>query len=220
MTTVYTGPKDHRLPIKQVTAMSDPLLPSRYSYLFRISCRKLSHLLPLYRSQDLPLLLHIPKLQKPDALPGPCSELSIRYRYAHARAYQRRLDMCLEHRRISHLPSRNGFGAGIPAYHRSPLHRACIFLFRLLMYPSAKTQEWLCHHHLKRPSFLPTHLCNPPLSSFTIPSNASLISARTSSSQFSFIDSAQLVCCRKRCNSPHLILDIWGSEEMIWSVTR
>lgn len=80
--------------------------------------------------------------------------------------------------------------------------------------PSAKT------HHLKRSSFLAIHLPNAPLSSFTIPSNASLISALTSSSQFSFIDSAQLVCCRNRCSSPHLMPDICGSEEVIWSVTR
>lgn len=66
------------------------------------------HLLPLYRSQDLPLLLHIAELKEPDTLPGPCSELSIRYGYAHARTYQRRLNMCLYHRPVSHQSSRHG----------------------------------------------------------------------------------------------------------------
>lgn len=95
MTTVYVELRDCSLSIKQVTVMPDSLLPYLYYSSFVSHAVDLSHLLPLYRSQDLPLLLHIPKFQKPDALPGPCGEFSIRYWYAHARAYQRRLDMCL-----------------------------------------------------------------------------------------------------------------------------
>lgn len=75
-------------------------------------------------------------------------------------------------------------------------------------------------HPKRRPYLLPVRLRNAPLSSLTMPSNASLMSALTSSSQFSFIDSAQLVCCRKRCSSPHFMPVIWGSDEVIWSVTR
>lgn len=86
--------------------------------------------------------------------------------------------------------------------------------------PSTKSHEWFRRHHLKRFSFPASHISNAPLSSFTNPSNASLISALTSSSQFSFIDSAQLVCCRNRCSNPHFMPDICGSEEVIWSVTR
>ena len=87
--------------------MFDLSLPDLYSVSFTSHVVKPSHLLPLYGSQDLPPLLHIPKFQEPDALPCPCSKLSVRYRYAHARAYQGRLDVCLYHRPISHLLSRN-----------------------------------------------------------------------------------------------------------------
>ena len=81
-------PGYHRLPIKQVTAMSEPFLPDFQSLSFTSHAVKPSHLLPLYGSQNLPLLLHIPEFQKPNALPGPCSKLSVRYWNAHARAYQ------------------------------------------------------------------------------------------------------------------------------------
>ena len=95
MTTVHVEPRAHRLPVRQGTAMPDSLLLCLY-YIGLVShAVKLSHLFPLYRSQDLPLLLHIPKFQKPYTLPCSRSELPIRYRYAHARAYQRRFDMCL-----------------------------------------------------------------------------------------------------------------------------
>lgn len=63
MTTVYKGPELIWLSIKQVTAMSDSLLLLvALSYVCSVShAMKSSHLLPLYRSQDLPLLLHISK---------------------------------------------------------------------------------------------------------------------------------------------------------------
>lgn len=74
---------------------------------------------------------------------------------------------------------------------------------------------------LPPPAFLPPKPTNhKPLSSLTISSNASLISALTSSSQFSFILSAQLVCCTNRCSNPHFMLDICGREELMWSVMR
>jgi len=50
--------------------------------------------------------------------------------------------------------------------------------------------------------------------------NVPLISFLTSSSQFSFILSAQLVCCRNKCSSPHFTSLICGSEDRTWSVTR
>lgn len=81
-------PGEYRLLIKQVTAMPDSLLLYPYYSCLTSHAVKLSHLLPLYRSQHLPPLLHIPKFQEPDALPCSRSELSIRYRYAHARANQ------------------------------------------------------------------------------------------------------------------------------------
>ena len=133
MTAVRMEPGDYGLLVKQVTAMPDSLLFYLYYVCLVSHPVKSSHLLPLYRSQDLPSLLHIPKFQKPDTLPCSCSELSIRDWYAHASAYQRRLDMCLHRRPISHFPRRGRLGANIPAYHRSPLHHACRVLFQLLV---------------------------------------------------------------------------------------
>ena len=61
----------------------------------------------------------------------------------------------------------------------------------------------------------------PTLSSLTSPSSASLMSRRTSSSQFSFRLSAALVCCRKRCRSPHFTREMCGcSEDSMWGVMR
>ena len=195
--------------------MSDHFLPFLHYMCLVCHAVKLSKLLSLYRSQDLPLLLHIPKFQKPDALPCSCSELPIRYWYAHARAYQRGFDVCLKNCQSAIYPhvvtSRLIYRHII-----APLCIVPVYSFSGCSdNPSAKTQIWLYDHHPRRSSFLPIHVSNAPLSSFTIPSNASLISALTSSSQFSFIDSAQLVCCRKRCSSPHLMPDICGSEEVI-----
>lgn len=117
-------------------------------------------------------------------------------------------------------PHVTSLGASIPAYHRSPLRRACKSLFRLRVQSVSQDLGTANCYHPTHSSFLAFHTPHAPLSSFTIPSNASLISALTSSSQFSFIDSAQLVCCRKRCSSPHFMPAIWGSEEVTWSVTR
>lgn len=110
MTTVYIEPGYHRLLMEQVTAMSDPFLPYLYSACFISHAVEPSHLLPLYGSQDLSPLLHIPEFQKPDALPGPCSKLPVRYWYAHARTNQRRFNMCLYNRPISLLASLNTIG--------------------------------------------------------------------------------------------------------------
>ena len=60
----------------------------------------------------------------------------------------------------------------------------------------------------------------PFLSSGASLSRLSLISFLTSSSQFSFIVNAQLVCCRNRCSKPHLILPISDTEDVIWDVMR
>lgn len=51
-------------------------------------------------------------------------------------------------------------------------------------------------------------------------SSASLISALTSGSQFSFKVKAQLVCCTNRFKRPTLYDPISGSSFVIWSVTR
>ena len=74
MTGVYVRPRDPRPPVKRITAIAGSELPR----LCFVPCAvKLSHLLPLYRSQDLPPLLHVPKFQEPDALPGSCCKLPI-----------------------------------------------------------------------------------------------------------------------------------------------
>lgn len=62
---------------------------------------------------------------------------------------------------------------------------------------------------------------NAPLSSTTMPSKLSLISFLTSESQFSFMLSAQLVCCKNKCSRPHFIPEIWGWRvDVMWSVIR
>lgn len=55
---------------------------------------RLSHLLSLDGRNHLPRMLCIPKLQKPDPLPGSRIQPSIRNRNRHARPNQRALHMC------------------------------------------------------------------------------------------------------------------------------
>ena len=119
--------------------------------------------------------------------------------------YPRVIELGLKLTGISSLPSASCLYTPFPAAHVNS---------------SDKTPKQLHYHHPRCILFLALQVSNAPLSSSTIPSNASLMSARTSSSQFSFIDSAQLVCCRKRCSSPHFMPDIWGREETTWSVMR
>jgi hypothetical protein len=113
-----------------------------------------SHLLPLNRRNHLPSMPHIPKLQIPYPLPRARVQPPIRNRNRHTRSHQRRFNMCLHHHPLAFLRF------------SKPIHRSSQ-LTGISSLPSAS-----CRYS----PFL------DPLSSGTIRSKASDMSARTSES--------------------------------------
>lgn len=120
----------------------------------------------------------------------------------------------------------------VQAYHHCPRHRVCRFPCPLeSVSPHFAPTPFVTVHSSQLPCAPPAiqhlakemalrHWYYQPLSSTTILSKLSLISARTSLSKFSFMVRPQLVCCKNRCRRPHFMFLISGNEEVMCSVTR